>query len=168
MFCDDVSFDFFQVDPLFVLQTTNHADWQQYNETAIGDCKLAKNFNDSLTQFNSKSLFAILHEYTHTTEKERANNTYIYAASFTSNKVQGNHKIKWQKGARNLRRFMGPLTVEQVYFEKRNKTSAGSASAASSRYRAVLKLWVKIHNFMMDLNLYQFLVNTFFQHHFKG
>ena len=99
----------------------------------------------------SKSLFSILHEYTHNTE--RTNNTDVYAASFTSNKVQRNHQIKWQKGARNLRRFMGPLTVEQVYCEKRNKTSAGSASAASSRYRAVLKLWMKIHNFMMDLNL---------------
>ena len=82
-----------------------------------------------------------LHEYTQNTET--ANNTDVYAASFTSNKVQRNHQIKWQKGARNLRRFMGPLTVEQVYFEKRNKTSAGSASAASSRYRAVLKLWIK-------------------------
>ena len=101
--------------------------------------------------FNSKSLFAILHEYTHNTEG--ANNTDVYDASFTSNKVQRNHQIKWQKGARNLRRFMGPLTVEQVYFEKRNKTRAGGASAASSRYRAVLKLWMKIHNFMMDLNL---------------
>ena len=48
---------------------------------------------------------------------------------------------------------MGPLTVEQVYFEKRNKTSARSASATSSMYRAVLKLWMKIHDFMMDLNL---------------
>ena len=100
---------------------------------------------------NSKSLFAILHEYTYNTE--RANNTDVYDASFTSNKVQRNHQIKWQKGARNLRRFMGPLTVEQVHFEKKNKTSAGGASAASSRYSAVLKLWMKIHNFMMDLNL---------------
>ena len=107
--------------------------------------------NNLCIHFNSKSLFAILHEYTHNTE--RANNADVYDASFTSNKVQRNHQIKWQKGARNLRRFMGPLTVEKVYFEKRNKTSAGGASAASSRYRAVLKLWMKIHNFMMDFNL---------------
>ena len=79
---------FFQVDPLFVFQTTNHADWQQYNETAIGDFKLAKILNDSLTQFNSKSLFAILHEYTQTTERERANNTDIYM-------LQVSHQTKY-------------------------------------------------------------------------
>ena len=96
---------------------------------------------DYYFDFQFKVFICHLHEYTQNTET--ANNTDVYAASFTSNKVQRNHQIKWQKGARNLRRFMGPLTVEQVYFEKRNKTSAGSASAASSRYRAVLKLWIK-------------------------
>ena len=69
--------------------------------------------------FFQKYLFAILHEWTQNTE--RANNTDVYAASFTSNKIQRNLQIKWQKGARNLRRFMGPLNVEQVYFEKGTK-----------------------------------------------
>ena len=44
----------------------------------------------------SKSLFVILLEYTHNTE--RANNTDVYAASFTSNKVQRNHQIKGKGG----------------------------------------------------------------------
>ena len=70
-----------------------------------------------------KSLFAILHEYTQNTG--RANNTDVYAASFTSNKVQRIQQIKWQKGARNLRRFMGPLTVEQVYLVKGTKPVQG-------------------------------------------
>ena len=55
----------------------------------------------------------------------RANNTDVYAASFTSNKVQIIQQIKWQNGARNLRRFMGPLTVEQVYLVKGTKPVQG-------------------------------------------
>ena len=49
-----------------------------------------------LGQFNSKSLFAILHEYTQNTET--ANNTDVYAASFTSNKVQRNHQLNGKRG----------------------------------------------------------------------
>ena len=46
--------------------------------------------------------------------------------------------------------------------KKEKKNSAGITSATSSKYKAVLNLWIKIHNFMMDLNLYQFPVDTFF------
>ena len=46
---------------------------------------------------------------------------------------------------------MGPLTVEQVHFNQ--ITSAGSASAEGSRYRAVLCLHMKTQSFHYEFRL---------------
>ena len=46
-------------------------------------------------------------------------------------------KKNWQKGARNLERFMGPITVEQVHLYQKI-TSAGGAGATGIRYIHVL------------------------------
>ena len=83
--------------------------WRRIGDKPLSDLMLTRIF-----VFNSKSLFAILHEYTQNTET--ANNTDVYAASFTSNKVQRNHQIKWQKGARNLKKVYGPLNCRASIF----------------------------------------------------
>ena len=65
---------------------------------------------------------------------------------------------KMAKGSKKPQMVYGPLSCRTSTFQLRSKISA-----AGSRCRHILELWMKIHYLMS----YLFLVDTFIQNHFK-